>query len=435
MSLRNKLFADGLYSLSFRIANMAVAAILGILTARALGPSGRGIYALPLVAFAVATAGYAGLSNSVTYYMLRRDAGRAVLRAGLICAGLFVLAGIPVVVIVAYTTHAPWAAWPAIAALPAPALLSLFFGYQIGTDRVRMNNSYALMNTLLQLVVLLVAFGAFGRQPAEAIAAWVIAPNLFAAGALVWLFRDARRLNPGTPIPTGQFLGYSLRVGAVSLVSLLNYRADMYIVAALGGATMLGMYSVAVTAAEMLLAATQVTAAVSSPHIGGLESPRAAAELTARCVRNNVVIALVLCATLWFAAPLAVRILYGAAFLPMIPAFRVLLIGVFALSLGSPMSTFFTIRLGKPQIPMVLALTSATICIVVSILLIHPLGLVGAAIGSTAGYAVGQAAAIVVFVRITKLSIPTVVIPRRSDVAAYGHASLYFLRRIRGATP
>ena len=433
MSLRNKLFADGIYTFVFRIGNMAVAALLSILTARVLGPHGRGLYALPLVAFAVASAGYAGLNNATSYFMLREGAGRGVLRAALLAAGAFVLCGIPVAVVVAYTTHAPWAAVAAIAALPSPAILAIFYGYQIGIDRVRMNTTYALASTLLMLACMLGAFGLMGRTPTAAVTAWAVASDIFAAGALVWLVRHSRRLPPGQ-VSAARYLGYAARVGAVYLISLLNYRADVYIVAAFTSTAELGMYTLAVTAAEMLLAATQVTAVVSSPKIGGMESSRAAADLTARCVRHNVLIALTTCVLLSILAPIAIRILYGTAFLPMIPAFRVLLLGVFALSLGSPMSTYFTIRLGKPQIPMMLAGLSAAICIAVALILVRPYGLVGAAIGSTLGYVIGQGAAIVAFMRIARIGFSHVLVPRWSDVTAYAYASNALLRRLRGAT-
>ncbi len=432
MSLRNKLFADGLYTFIFRMANMGAAAALGILTARLLGPHGRGIYALPVVAFSVATAAFPGLTNATTYFLLRRNAGRNIVPASLKCMALFMAGAIPVIIAVAYGTHSLWAAVPAILALPAPAILGIVNGFQVGIDRVRAVTTLAVFNTLFQLAVMIAAFAVLGHQPFAAITSWVTATDLFALGALVWLLRASRSLPQGN-VSVREFVGYALRVGAVSLISLLNYRADVFIVAALGGPTLLGMYTLAVTAAEMLLAVTQVTASVSSPQIGGMASPLAAAQLTAKLVRNNVIIAAVTCALLWVLAPIAVGILYGRAFLPMIPAFRILLIGVFAMSLGSPMSTFFTIRLGKPQIPMTLAGISAVICVVVSYLLIVPLGLVGAAIGSTLGYVVGNTIAIVWFVRVGKVRPSVLLMPRWSDVTAYVLAGGALLRRLKRA--
>jgi Na+-driven multidrug efflux pump len=103
------------------------------------------------------------------------------------------------------------------------------------------------------------------------------------------------------------------------------------------------------------------------------------------------------------------------------------------MSLGSPMSTFFTIRIGKPHIPMVLAGISALICTALCFLLVKPFGLAGAAIASTAGYAVGQTIAIISFIRITRVTPSSVLMPRWSDVTAYVLAGGSLLRRLRRA--
>jgi O-antigen/teichoic acid export membrane protein len=432
VSLRAKLFADGLYTFAFRIVTMLLAAALGIVTARALGPTGRGVYALPMVSAALVTASYAGLNTATSYFMLRRGAGTSVIRPALATVMLFVAIGIPAVMLLARAEHAQWSALPAILTLPAPALLFVLYGYQVGTNRVRANSTFAMLNSALLLTLMLVALSAFGHLPRTAVAAWVAASDLFALVALVWMLRDARTLA-GRPVRLREFAAYAARVGAVSLVSLLNYRADVYVVAVFGGPRLLGMYTLAVTIAEMLLMPTQVTAVVSSPHIGGMESSRAAADLAARCVRNNVLVAFATCAVLWAIAPVAVRTLYGATFLPMIPAFRMLLAGVFALSLGSPMSTYFTIRQGRPQLPLALAGLSATICIAVSVATVKQYGMLGAAFGSTLGYVVGQGAAIFFFTRMSGVSPSSMLLPRWSDVTAYAAASGDLLRRVRRA--
>src|SRR5262249_30621936 len=157
---------------------------------------------------------------------------------------------------------------------------------------------------------------------------------------------------------------------------------------------------------------------VTSPLVGSMDR-EAAAELTARCVRHNVLVASVCCGLLFIAAPFVVRLLYGTAFLPMVPALRILLVGVFALSLGSPMSTFFTLRLGKPEVSLVLASISAIVCIVVSILLVPRFGLVGAAFGSTLAYFLGQSAAIAYFGAISGISASRMLIPRFNDLVVY----------------
>jgi O-antigen/teichoic acid export membrane protein len=430
VNLRDKLFADGVYTFALRIAGVAVSAVIGILTARLLGPVGRGIYALPIVDAALVSSAFSGLTTASSYFMLRKDAGRAIVPAILRGVGIAVLLGIPFAVVLAYVEGAPWAAFPAVLSLPGPAVLCALYGYQVGVNRVRGNAWFGFLSSLLYLGSILVAFAVFGPHAISAIFAWVVSGDLFALGGLVWMIRDARRL-PAGQVAFGDFLSYAARVAGVSIVSLLNFRADVYIVAAFTAPGILGMYTLAVSAAESLRLATQVTGTVSSPLIGSLKSERDAARLAAHCIRHNVLIALGACAVLWVLAPIAVRHIYGVSFMPMIPAFRILLVGVFASTLGGPMSIYFTVRIGRPQLPLLLAGLSAAICIAVTLMTVKTYGMIGAATGSTLGYFAGQAVAMALFTRIARVPLGEMVLPRRGDLAEYVAASGALLLRIR----
>lgn len=430
MTLRNRLVSDGIYTFAFRLANMVLAAVLGIVTARLLGPAGRGLYATPMVDAGLVSSIFTGLSASASYFMLRKNAGRYAVYAGLKTAVLSCLLAAAAVFFIAYLSKTPWAAIPAMLSLPPVAMLQLCYGYCIGTHRVRMNTTTTLLNTVLLFALMLAAFALLGRGAWVAIWMWVVASNIFAAALLVWILRDSRGRD-GEPVTVGAYIRYAVRTGAVSLVSMLNYRADIYIVAVMTTPAMLGLYSVALAAAETLLTVTQVTAMVSSPHIGSLEH-RAAADLAARCVRHNVIVSGVCCAALALLAPFAVGLVYGPAFLPAVPALRVLLIGVVALSVGSPMSTYFTIRLGRPEVAFVLASISAAICITCCLVFVPRFGLLGAAWASTAAYIFGQAAAVVYFGMVAGIKPSYMLVPRMSDIVMYGSVAKQLFGRLSG---
>jgi O-antigen/teichoic acid export membrane protein len=418
MTLRRRLFTDGLHVFGLRIVTMLFAAALGVLTARVLGTHARGLYVTPMVFAGLVTAAFGGLSSATSYFLLRRAAGRGIVLAALATASVFVVTGAVAAVALAVVGHGLWAAPAAIISLPGPAALMIVTGYVTGTYRVRSGALLAGASPALMLAVMLVIFFGFGqRNVAGAIAGWLIATNLIGIAAIIWMAFDARQLPAGHVSPRA-FTGYALRSGLVGLVTLLNYRSDVFLVAVFGTPAMLGMYTLAVSAAETLLSATQITAVVTAPHVGSLEEG-AAASLAARAVRHNVLVAGVSCAALAVVAPLAVQVLYGSAFTPVVPAMRILLVGVFALSLGSPMSTYFTIRLGRPEVPLVLASSSALICIVGSILLIPRLGLVGAALASTVAYVAGQSAAIMWFASVAKIDVRAMLVPRGSDLRTY----------------
>jgi O-antigen/teichoic acid export membrane protein len=425
--LSARLFADGLFTFGGQILNMLVAAALGVLTARVLGPHGRGIYALPMVASALASAAYAGLSSTASYFLLREKAGRAILPSLFASAALFFLAGAVVAAVAALAEHAAWAIAPAVLSLIGPLGLMMGLGYSTGTHRVRLNTTFTIYGTGLTFALMATAFAFIARAPIVAVYAWVCGSDLVSLALVTWIVLDARKLPLGEPVAFARFLTFAIKTGSVSLVSLLNYRADVYVVALMAPPAALGMYTVAVTAAETMLAVTKVTSVVATPHIGSL-SEIESARLVSRCVRHNVLVAGICSGALALLAPFAVELLYGRAFLPMVPALRLLLIGVFVFSLGSPMSSYFTVRLGRPSVALVLASVSAAICIATAIALVPVLGLAGAAIASSLGYIISQSAAIVYFSRIAGISIADLLFPRSSDLSAYVHAARNLLR-------
>lgn len=417
MSLRRQLVADGVYSFALRIVNMGLSAALGILTARVLGPHGRGIYAMPMVESGLVTAAFAGLSGAISYFLLRKEAGRGVLRPTLLGALGFFAAGALAIVVIARSAHATWTILPAVLCLSPALAVMIGTGYATGTHKIRLVTSIATANTVLAISFMIGAFLLLGRTPSAAIDAWIASGNTLGAFIIGWVLWDSRRLPPGS-VGFREYAWYAIRAGSVNLVSLLNYRADIYIVALLADTQMLGMYTIAVAGAEALLTATQVTTIVTSPHVGSL-STKEAAQLVARCIRHNVLVAGVCSAGLAIVAPFVVSLLYGSAFLPMVPALRVLLIGVFALSLGGPMANFFSLRLGKPEVAFTLASVSALICIGVSWFLVPRIGLVGAALGSTLGYVLSQTVAITYFGVVSGINARTMLLPKLSDLSVY----------------
>jgi O-antigen/teichoic acid export membrane protein len=361
--------------------------------------------------------------------MLARGAGRSILRPALVTAGLLVVAGAAIAVLIAAGDRAVWSALPAALSLPASALLMVAYGYAIGIKRVRINTTIALASTLVTLVLMGLALWIFGRTPAVAIAVWIVSSALVAAAVAAILYRHSRSLAAGPAVGVREFCGYALRSALASVVTLLNYRGDVYIVALFSPPAVLGMYTLAVAAAETLLAATQVTSVVALPHIASSDN-RHAAVLASRCVRHNLLVAAPVCLALALIAPLAVGILYGAAFLPMVASLRVLLIGVLALSLGGPISAYFTLRVGKPEVATTLATVSAVLCIATSIALVPRWGMVGAALGSTVGYLVGQSLGIAYFSRNSSISVLEILVPSGTDIAFYRELVAALVRRI-----
>jgi O-antigen/teichoic acid export membrane protein len=419
---------DGLYTMALRLATTGFALALGVLTARMLGPAGRGIYALPGVYAGLVTSAFGGLSSANSYFLLNRKPSWHFFWIMLAGSALWSIAAAALVVPLSLLSSERWVAVPAILAVPALAALNLAAGYVLGVKKVRLSSGIAALQGFLTLCAVAAALVLVGKLPSAAIGAWIVSINVAGFAVLAYVAVDARRrLNGADRVTFGEYLRFSWHVSLTFVVTLVNYRADLYILALYLPVADLGLYSLAVSGAESLLLPTRTAATVASPHIGSM-ALREAALVTARCVRNNLLISLALCGILFVVAAPLVRALYGKAFLPLVPPFDILLIGVVALSLGSPVSTYFTLRLGKPQVAMWFSSVSAVVCIGLTLALIGRYGMIGAAIGSAAGYIAGQALGLAYFSRSAALNARVFLIPTVGDLQAYASFASRILR-------
>jgi O-antigen/teichoic acid export membrane protein len=257
----------------------------------------------------------------------------------------------------------------------------------------------------------------FSHSAHIAIAMWLLANGIIAVGALTIVVVHSRRLEVDT-VPLREFFLHGLKSGLANLLSLLNYRADIYIVSLLASPAQLGLYAVAIAVAEGVTILTQIPAVVTASHLGRLATD-AAADLAARCARNTIAFAAVVALALAVLAPLLVRALYGPAFAGSVPAIRIVLIGVMAYSGSEVIARFFVLNLGKPGLAAAVAGTSAGVCIVLSLWLVPWTGIAGAAAGSAAGYLAGEAVAIGLFIHITGLPVLSTLALCGADVLSY----------------
>ena len=149
-------------------------------------------------------------------------------------------------------------------------------------------------------------------------------------------------------------------IGVTNVVSLLNYRASLFLVEHFHGLGAAGTYSIAVTVAELLwLLSSSVT--VSAYSRIGHPDRQVAATMTVQAVRINVVSTLlaapVLLAVAWWGVPRVMGEAYQASLLPL----AALLPGVAAYAAASSLSAFYTNHLGRPQLSGGIAATSLEI--------------------------------------------------------------------------
>lgn len=187
-------------------------------------------------------------------------------------------------------------------------------------------------------------------------------------------------------------------IGITNVIGLLNYRASLFLVERFHGLSTAGIYSVAVTAAELLwLLSSSVTVSVYA-RIGHPDT-QVAASMTVQAVRINVLSTLlaapVLLGLAWWALPWVMGPAYEASLLPL----AALLPGVAAYAAASSLSAFYTNHLGRPQLSGAIAGMSLSISFITGWFLVPLWGPLGAGVASSTGYILAIVAAYGVFLK------------------------------------
>lgn len=221
--------------------------------------------------------------------------------------------------------------------------------------------------------------------------AWVSAKSLVGVittfGALHSAsHRDARLEHVVLPSPRWrEDWRFVAVIGVTNLVSLLNYRASLFLVERFLGLEAVGTYSVAVSVAELLwLVSSAVTMSLYA-RIGAPDR-RTAAQQTIRAVRFNVLVTVLAAPVLWALAAWALPLVMGPVYVASITPLAALLPGVAAYAAASSLSAFYTNHLGRPHLSGLVAGLSLLTSVVAAMVLIPVFGAVGAAAASTLGY-------------------------------------------------
>ncbi len=222
------------------VANAALAFGVAVLVARALGPEGRGVYALFLLSASIAqTVLSLGLGVSAVYYLAKRTYplsrivanSQQVTLASAFISGLLVLLAWPVIGDTLLDHGVPY--WVFLFAVP------LFLNYNVLTTVLQGTSRFLAMNAVIvaqPLVLLALLAGGTALGVVDTTAAllfWCGSTLAAALLALALLGRPALRLRDLLRIDRPS-LRQQVRFGVQgqlgNLMQLLNYRLDQYIV-------------------------------------------------------------------------------------------------------------------------------------------------------------------------------------------------------------
>lgn len=395
-------------TLLFRGLSTPVALLLVVVQSRFLAPEGRGAFVLAVLGVTIFSRLLGQLGIAVTNRLQDESVDRrALVHRAFAAAVLLGLGGMALITLAGGATAGVGFGVAGLAALAlVPNVIwQTVSGVLLGLARIRLWNYVQLMPPLLTLGGMLVLVVGLDGGVRSAVLAWVLAHVATAVFALVaardlWL---PLRLPPVFDAHGRLILRLALVMGAVQVVNLVSYRVELFILEAYDGIAEVGIYSVAMQAAEALwLIAAAVATAVTAPAVH--ETEGRAAQLVARASARGLLYTGGAAVVVGIAAPIFVPLLFGEDFSRAARFLALLLPGVVTYAPVSILVVYLSVRRGRPRLSLVVSVVAMVITTVLAFALIPRFGGEGAAAASAVGYAAGGALAWLLFVRVAGMS-------------------------------
>jgi len=373
---------------------------------RFLEPSGRGTFVLVVLSVTILSRLLGQLGLAVTTRMREDDVElRRLVHRAFAFAVVLGLGGAALVVAMGSATDAIGTrlALVAAGALIPNVVWQTISGVLLGLARVRAWNYVQALSPILTLAGMLVLVVALDGGVLAAVTAWTVAHLLtatFALGASRDVWRPLGR-PPAFDAYGRTILRLAIVMGAVQVVNLVGYRIELFILEWYDGVEAVGIYSIAMQAAEAIwLVPAAIATAITGPVVH--DDERDSTGLVTRSTAKGLLLTAGVALAVGLTSPILIPLLFGEDFAPAIRPLALLLPGIVAYGPVTILVVYLSIRHARPNLSLLVAVTAMVTTAALSLLLIPHYGAEGAAGASTSGYVLGGILAWLLFRRVAR---------------------------------
>jgi O-antigen/teichoic acid export membrane protein len=400
--------------------------MLGVLTARILGPERRGVLTLVMtLSLTLVYLADLGVSKANVYLIGRRKRLEGTVAAN----SVFIALTVGAILSLAAWLARDLALNTSLRGLPAHYLaailllmpLLLLYTYWMAILRARQNfGVFNFLRLLMPVAVLgctALALLVFKGGIGWAVMAYVVGTclattvGLFVVGRLV-------RFKPAFDwLLARESLVYGLKSYVQNLAGHLAYRLDIYLVALFLSPRDVAFYAIATSVAELSWYIPNSVGIVLFPKLSSAPRERIH-PLTAEVCRHMLLITTVATIAVILAGVVGIPLLYGADYVPAVAPLIALAPGIVAMSLYKVLTRNFSSR-NRQQVTVLIAVVGLTLNVILDALLIPCLATVGAALASSCAYSAMGLALLLAFRWESRLSWREILQPRRDDLVRY----------------
>jgi len=389
---RSRFVVDIGLTFGSRILLLGVGLVTSMLTAKVLGPAGRGYFSVAMAIVALgAQFGNLGLHASNAWV-----AGRRRDLVGALTANSFVVSA--AFGMLAFATAGALAIanprllplhgrllFLALASVPVGLLYLLLQNILVGLNEVKAYNAMEIVNRVSVMFALLLLAGVRDLTADSAVLVTL-------AGVVLATVLILGRLGPYSNGPWrpsrsvfDESFWYGCRAYTVAALGFVVLRSDLFLVNQMLGPAQAGYYSIASAMADMLFLLPSAVGTVLFPKLLTFDQQarwpavRSATTHMGAGMLLTIIGAIVLCRP-------AVQLLYGRAYLPAVAPFIVLAVGALFYGTNTPLSIYMA-SIGFPWLSIAAWGVAAFLNVGLNLYVIPAYGIMGAAISSLICYA------------------------------------------------
>jgi O-antigen/teichoic acid export membrane protein len=405
--LSRELVRAGVVTYAFSGLTLAASLVSGVISARALGPSGRGV-AVALVTVAQ-LAGFLlslGVSKSLSYFIARRPQdGPALLTTWslmLVPLAAVAVGGAELLLPVIFSADDPQAVeigrWFMLT-------IVLVVGLELNGGLLLGAHDYLAFNALrfAQAAIMALSFAVLWPLDALTVTSALIAPTVGSALVLsAGMARSVRRLGLGPVHPRLglRTLWYGVRGHGVMVAATVNARLDVAMLPAFVAAASVGLYSVATNVSLIVFQLASTFAALVLP--AAARDPARGPAKVLGSLHATVAIAGVLALAIGVLAGPLLGIVYGGEFRAAAGSLQLLLPGA-VLFAGASIVTSGLYAAGRPFTAAVPQLAGMAVTVAGLLLFLPSGGVTAAAIVSSVSYATVFATSLVAYKAVARI--------------------------------
>ncbi|CAM4280376.1 flippase [Paenibacillus tarimensis] len=408
-------------TLGTRFAVLFGAFFVSVLTARLLGPEGKGIItALLVIPTLVVTIADLGIRQSTAYFIGKQTFELKAVTSSL--NFIWLMSSILCTLIVGllywlqYGDRYSW--WlMGIMLLTIPVNLGIQYlrGVMQGKLKIGSINFTELLKTGLNFGILLLLVGLWKWGVMGA----AVTQLLMAVFTLLYSIRALKEIPFGIhyngPIIRSMITrGFSFALAL--FVLQLNYRFDVLILEAYTNVTEVGIYSVGTNIAEVIWQVPAAIGLILFSKGANASREQDSIDRTTRLIRLLVPVLIVCGALFWIFAPVIITALYGQAFAASATVIRYIMPGILSFVIVKLLHSEISGR-GYPLFSLNVSIVSLLINVGMNLLLIPKYGAIGASISSATSYTFAGLLFLILYTRREKLKLRHILVMTKADAA------------------